>query len=384
MNMFVAHSNPRTTAVQPRCGTGLSSGLLLGGGVDGRRTRAKFVCRPVPGAAFCHPKHTSSPLLGCRISPCGCLRRICRRGRRQHQGAGVRYPRKREAGADAAQLALTHGNELAGAIVLDRMLRSGFRPRRGRLTFGFANLAAFARFDPRQPSASRFVDEDMNRLWDEHVLNSDRRSSELGRAREIRPVIIGADVFLDLHSMLWAWEPLILCGPSREGRSLALAVGQPELVVADSGHASERRLIDYAPFAGPRTPNTAILVEAGQHWEETTVAMTWAAVAGLLRHLGMAEEECVLPPRREAARGQRLAEVTTVVTAATSEFAFVQPFRGGEVILHRGTPIALDGDQEIRTPYDDCLLVMPSLRAGRGHTAVRLARFVGISALPGC
>jgi hypothetical protein len=38
--------------------------------------------------------------------------------------------------------------------------------------------------------------------------------------------------------------------------------------------------------------------------------------------------------------------------------------------------IAHDGDQPIRTPHDDCLLVMPSLRPSRGHTAVRLARFV--------
>ena len=64
------------------------------------------------------------------------------------------------------------------------------------------------------------------------------------------------------------------------------------------------------------------------------------------------------------------------VTAATSAFVFVQPYRGGDIIARRNTLIALDGDTEIRTPYDDCLLVMPSLRPSRGHTAVRLARFV--------
>lgn len=64
------------------------------------------------------------------------------------------------------------------------------------------------------------------------------------------------------------------------------------------------------------------------------------------------------------------------VTAATAGFAFVQPYRGGEVIALRNTLIAMDGAAEIRTPHDDCLLVMPSLRPSRGHTAVRLARFV--------
>src|SRR5437763_3605327 len=92
-------------------------------------------------------------------------------------------------GPHVALIALTHGNELAGAIVLDRLLRQGFRPRRGRLTVGFANLAAFARFDRRQPTASRFVDEDMNRVWDNDLLDGGRHSSELDRAREMRPLI---------------------------------------------------------------------------------------------------------------------------------------------------------------------------------------------------
>ena len=52
-------------------------------------------------------------------------------------------------------LALMHGNELAGAIVLERLLRGGLRPVRGRLTFGFANIAAFRKFDRAQPTASR-------------------------------------------------------------------------------------------------------------------------------------------------------------------------------------------------------------------------------------
>jgi hypothetical protein len=31
----------------------------------------------------------------------------------------------------------------------------------------------------------------------------------------------------------------------------------------------------------------------------------------------------------------------------------------------------------VRTPYDDCVLIMPSRRSGRGQTAVRLGRYVG-------
>jgi predicted deacylase len=276
-------------------------------------------------------------------------------------------------GPHVALVALVHGNEIAGAIVLARLLAAGLRPLRGRLTCGFANLAAFERFDPAQPTASRFVEEDMNRLWDVAVLDGPRRSLELDRAREIRPLVDTADVLLDLHSMLWASDPLLLSGATPKGRDLALAIGQPELVVADQGHVGGRRLIDYGRFVDPAAPQVALLVEAGQHWMEPTVAMTLASVAGLLRHLGMVADHPALPPR-PAPGHPRFAEVTTVVTAATANFAFVRPFRGGDVIAERNTLLAIDGEEEVRTPHDDCLLVMPSLRPSRGHTAVRLAR----------
>jgi predicted deacylase len=278
------------------------------------------------------------------------------------------------AGPHVALLAITHGNEVAGAIVLDRLLDAGLTPTRGKLTFGFVNLAAYQRFDPRQPTVSRFVDEDINRLWDTAVLDSARRSAELDRAREIRPLIDTVDVLFDLHSMLWPSDPLILCGTSPKGKRLALGVGVPALVVADQGHASGRRLIDYPRFADAATPCAASLVEAGQHWQEATVSTMFASVAGLLRHLDLAGPHPALP--EPTPQTQRFSEVTTAVTAATSSFAFMQPYRGGDVISQRNTLIALDGETEIRTPHDNCLLIMPSLRPSRGHTAVRLARFM--------
>jgi predicted deacylase len=278
------------------------------------------------------------------------------------------------AGPHVALLAIAHGNEIAGAIVLDRLLETRLSPTRGRLTFGFVNPDAYERFDPRQPTASRFIDEDINRVWDVAVLDSTRRSTELDRAREIRPLIDTVDVLFDLHSMLWPSDPLILCGTSPKGKRLALGAGVPALVVADHGHASGRRIIDYSRFADAATPCAASLVEAGQHWQDATVNTMFASVAGLLGHLDVAVADATLPQRD--AQKQRFAEVTMAVTAATSSFAFVQRYRGGDVIARRSTLIAVDGETEIRTPYDDCLMIMPSLRPSRGHTAVRLARFV--------
>ena len=281
-------------------------------------------------------------------------------------------------GPHIAVAAVVHGNEIAGAAVLDRWLRAGLRPSRGRLSLVFGNMAACERFDPSDPTASRFVDEDLNRLWDESVLAGGRRSCELRRARALRPFLDTVDVLLDLHSMLWPSDPLILAGRTERARRLALDLGVPPLVVGDEGHATGRRMIDYGGFADAEGARVGLLVEAGAHWEAPTVGTMEATAAALLRRCGAAapDDEVLPPPGGVATARPRLAEVTRTVTATAPGFAFLRPYRGGEVVPERNTLIALDGDAEIRTPHDDCLLVMPSLRTLPGHTAVRLARFL--------
>jgi succinylglutamate desuccinylase len=278
-----------------------------------------------------------------------------------------------EAGPHFVVAAAVHGNEIAGALLLIRWLREGVRPSRGTLTLVFGNLAALERFDTADPTASRFVDEDLNRIWAPALLGGGRRSVELDRARALLPVMAQADVLLDLHSMLWPSDPLFLSGPGAASRALGQALGTPPLVVADDGHAAGRRLIDHVRF---QDGATALLLEAGPHWQAETLAQMECSAARLLRQLGMATPNAPLPPDVVLPSG-RLARVTRTVTAATSGFTFLRDFRGGEVVPRRNTLIALDGEAEVRTPHDDCLLVMPSPHAMRGHTAVRLARFEG-------
>jgi hypothetical protein len=283
-----------------------------------------------------------------------------------------------EAGPHVMLTALVHGNEIGGAIVLDRLLAAGVRPARGRLTLGFVHIEAFATFDPADPVTSRSLDEDLNRLWCRSVLDGPRQTRELQRAREVRPLIDQADILLDLHSLLWPGEPVLLAGTPAKGQLLAAAIGAPGLVVTDEGHAAGRRLIDYGPFADPASPRTAVLVEAGVHWQARTVDVMLDCATRLLVQQGMitpaaARTLCPDPPPPGP---PRLAQVTRTVTAMTDAFAFVQDFPSGAVIPARNTLIATDGGAEVRTPHDDCLLVMPALSAQRGQTAVRMARFV--------
>ena len=271
-------------------------------------------------------------------------------------------------GPHVVMVSLIHGNEFAGAIALAELLRDGFTPLRGRLTIGFANLAAFARFDPANPLASRYVEEDLNRVWDDYQLFGVRRSVELARAREMRPVIDSADLLLDLHTMLWPSEPLLLCGAGARGRALALAVGTPDLVVADAGHAGGKRLIDYGRFTeGAEQKAACVLAETGEHWTQSAVTQSRATIRAMLRHAGMLAGGA-------AAAHPRLAEVVRTITARTNRFRFTRAWRGGEIIARAGTVIAHDGDTPIATPEDELMLVLPSLKVSHGHTAVRLAR----------
>jgi predicted deacylase len=273
--------------------------------------------------------------------------------------------------------AVVHGNELCGAIVLDWLLRMELRPLVGRLTLAFVNVGAFARFTPDAPAASRFVDEDFNRLWAEDVLDGRRESAELRRARALRPIVDEVDLLLDIHSMQQCNVPLMMCGPARKGRELARAVGAPPHIIADVGHAAGKRMRDYTPFIDPSSARNALLVECGQHWEKASVDVARDVTVRFLAHAGLVGEEFAREYSTPAREPQRVVEVTGPITIRTDHFRFVEHYRGMEVIPRAGTVIGHDGEQSVRTPFDDCVLIMPSLRLRKGESAVRLGRFVG-------
>jgi predicted deacylase len=283
------------------------------------------------------------------------------------------------AGPSVLVTALTHGNEICGAIALDRLFRAGPRPRRGRLTLAFDNVAAYHNFDARFPIASRFVDEDFNRLWDPVVLDGPRRSAELARARAIRPFVDAADFLLDIHSMQYATAPLMLTGLLDRSEALARRIEIPELIVRDKGHAAGPRMRDYAGFGEAGAAKTALLIEAGQHWQRETADIATDVMLRFLVAVGSLSEDDaarLAGPHFALRPKQRVIEVTEAVTITGDKFEFAGDFRGLEVLPRKGTPIGRDGDREIETPYNDCVLIMPSRRLVKGQTAVRLGHFV--------
>ncbi len=271
--------------------------------------------------------------------------------------------------------ALTHGNEICGALAVDRLLREGVRPRRGTLTLAFANVEAFLKFDARNPYATRFIDEDFNRVWTPEVLDGPRDSAELRRARALRPFVEAADYLLDIHSMLEPSPPVMICGPLEKGIRIAFDVGVPEHIVSDTGHANGTRMRDFGGFGDPASPKNALLVECGQHWERNAGTVAWQTVWRFLRHLDVVDGAVAAREIEEGAPPQKLIRVTDAVIASTPAFRFAKTFTGLEVVPRQGDVIAWDGDQAVRAPYDNCVLVMPvPNNVKTGLTAVRLGR----------
>lgn len=292
---------------------------------------------------------------------------------------GIPYVHRFDAarpGPHVAINALMHGNEYSGAVALATLLAAGVRPACGSLSFSFANVEAFAQFDPEFPIMSRYLDEDMNRVWAPASLADGAPNAERRRARQLWPHFAGADLLLDLHSMQHDRAPLMLSGRSLRGRELARRVGLPGVVVADGGHAGGSRLIDHPRFADGAAGPTALLAECGRHWDRCSTDMALSVTARFLLTAGVVDAAALSPwlPSAEPSPPP-LVEVTETITVTTDRFRFLKDYQGMDIIQAAGTAYAQDGDRILHTPHDDCVLIMPARHADRGQTAVRLGRF---------
>jgi predicted deacylase len=298
----------------------------------------------------------------------------------QEGGTGVDWVHSFDSGKAGPSVmvqALTHGNEICGAIALDWLLRQRFRPQRGNLTLAFANVEAYARFDPADPFASRLLEEDYNRVWADECLFGPGDTVELRRARQLRPFVDAAERLLDIHSMSEPCRPLMVCGTLEKNAAFARELGTPGDLLIDTGHPAGLRMVERGGFGDAQSPRLALLIECGQHWQRAAADVAIDALARFLGVTGLADADWVaanvrlpLPPV------QRLVRVTEPVVARSAEFRFLVPVVGLSVLPKAGTPIAQDGDHVWVTPYDDAVLVMPGTHNLKpGGTAARIGRF---------
>ncbi len=288
---------------------------------------------------------------------------------------GIDYLHRVDSGKPGPHVMISsvvHGNEFSGAIAVAELVDNPPALKQGRLSLCFANADACLRFDRNLPWHSRFVDEDLNRLWDDKVLSGRRQSLELDRARDLRTTIDSVDYLLDLHSMASDSPPLVLAGTTDRARVLAEKLGLGLTIVLDSGHQTGRRLRDYGSFSDDTSHKTALLVECGQHWRASSVRMARSVVSRFLAVLDMTDPT----GSGDTSKPSAVVQITHTITAVGQGFEFSRNYSSMDIVERSGSVIAKDGESAITTPYDDCVLVMPTQGVQPGQTAVRLGRIL--------
>ena len=289
---------------------------------------------------------------------------------------GIPYVHTFESGRPGPHVlvnALTHGNEFCGMVAATNLLDRGVRPKIGTLTISFSNVEAYESFDPADPFKSRQLVHNMNRIWSPHWLDGAEDSPELRRARELRPVMAAADHLLDIHSTAQDVEPFwVYQGHERNARAAA-AIGVPPIhFVMPKGMGTGTPLIEHGRHGEADFHGVALVVECGQHFKRATSELAIDVTQRFLAHFGMVDADPAWapppPPRRF--------ELIRAYVVKTEEATFVRPLVGMET-FDKGELIAINGDEEVRSPCDGCTIFMPTRKAIVGRELVYLTRPLG-------
>jgi predicted deacylase len=273
-----------------------------------------------------------------------------------------------------AVVALTHGNEIAGAAALARLLACGPRPAAGRLLGIFANHRATLAASAADPAAGRAVDRDLNRVWAPALLDGDAAGWEMTRARALRPLLARADLLLDLHSTATDDPPFLIAADKPAARALLARMPVPQhRVLMERPLHQGRLLIEAEGFADPDSPRVAIVAECGPHRAPATEAAADAIVQAFLAACGV-----VAAPAPGPAPAPRLFAARSMIVAASDGFRFARPL-ASFTPLAADAVYATDGDRALTPGFPRAVMLMPRRRPKAGGEAGLLAQELDIT-----
>lgn len=272
-----------------------------------------------------------------------------------------------------ALVGLTHGNEFCGMTAVTWLLDQGFMPLHGSLILALANVDAYHSFDAERPLVSRFIDRDMNRVWNDALLDSDEDGVELRRARALRPILSSVDALLDIHSTTYAVPDMLIYQDLPKANALASRIRAPlHHLTSRGGLHSGGLLKEYGAFSDPTRPNAALVVECGQHFAAASGEVAKGTAIRFLDAFGMVSADLAAAHLGEQGNLKRYM-ITDVLLAESDDFKFSQPFVGFEE-LAAGELIARDAGREIRAPYERCAIIMPKAEPQKGKEVMTLAQ----------
>lgn len=277
-----------------------------------------------------------------------------------------------QAGPTVVINALTHGNEIAGAVVLCRLLDQGPRPARGRVIAVFANYAAYALAHEDQPAAGRMVDRDFNRVWHPEILDGVDQSWETRRARELLPVYKSASALLDLHTTATADPPFLISSAQAKTLALLKRIFIPQLrVLMPCPMHLGRLLIESSAFTDAKSIRIGVVAECGPHRDPASIELAWGIILSFLGATGLIAPIAIPAQSRPA----RYFRVRDLIVPQQADFHFVRP-------LSSFTPLdahevyAQEGRTQLRPGFAKAVVLMPRLRPLAGVEACFLAEEV--------
>lgn len=203
-----------------------------------------------------------------------------------------------------------HGNEPAGPLAADRVLRrleADAVPLNGEVVAVAGNLAALA-------ANRRYLEQDLNRCWLPDAITSLRAADPVAdrpEQAELRELLTTLDgvvasargqvTVLDLHTTSGDSPPFSLMSDTLRNRRIALALPGP--VILGLEETIDGTLIEHMTERG----HCAVVVEAGRHDDPRAVDLLEAVIWITLGSTGVLDEvpdEAVWRRRyREACRG---------------------------------------------------------------------------------
>lgn len=280
-------------------------------------------------------------------------------------------------GPNVLVTSLAHGNEPGGLEAVVTLLESNVRPRIGRLSLAICNVAAYGATNGVDPYGRRFVEEDFNRVWLDEILDSDRRSIELDRARELRPLVAAADVLLDLHATPYEATPFHVLRPGSRSVALAQKLGPHTRFLFNQGSAHSPTLSNYRQFSAPDGQATGLSLECGLFFAGSSKDVALSAVIDLLHLYGLLSGDQFrdLAKWRDHAERRAFA-IESMQPTRTAQVRFLsrpgdfQSFAKGEVA-------AFDGPDPIFAPFEGALPLWIKQQFVAGEQAFMWAREIG-------
>jgi succinylglutamate desuccinylase len=104
-------------------------------------------------------------------------------------------------GPTIAIVALTHGNEPVGLSIFESLIQTGILDgiQSGKIMLVCSNIQAHEVYlKQNDPLKFRFIDHDMNRIWNDDFIEN---SNEYNRREELKIILSQADIILDIHSV---------------------------------------------------------------------------------------------------------------------------------------------------------------------------------------